>query len=110
VLRIVAIAAPPSAAIACAPVALPWSSQELEREALESAREQSAQALALTGRDACVLASAACGRPQQVLAPLVGTGLFTTVVIPGEWAVRRSVRRASRRWRRSGVQLHAVWS
>jgi hypothetical protein len=94
----------------CAPVAVPWTAEQLQGDALEAARELSARALSLVDGHVCAHTSAASGRPQHLLAPLIQTGLFTAIVVPGEWAARPSFRRAARRWRRSGVELHAVWS
>jgi nucleotide-binding universal stress UspA family protein len=110
VLRILAVAPPVPMGVSCAPIALPWAPDQLESDALQTARELSAQARQLVGEGVCVHVSAACGRPKLLIAALVETGLFTAIVVPGQWAGRPGFRWAASRWRRSGVELHAVWS
>jgi hypothetical protein len=109
-LRVLAIARDSTLGFWCAPIASPWSPEQLREAALDDAHRRCTEVVRRVPCDIGTQVSVDHGRLERILRSMLTTGIFGAVVIPGRMTRRRAVRRAARAWSESGIEVHAAWN
>jgi hypothetical protein len=109
-LHVLMVTCEPSVGVDLTQVAMEWSRETLRDEALAHAGRLCQDLIASIPTEVPVRARVQSGRPERLARSVLAGGLVGTLVVDGRWSRRRSFRRATRSWCRSGIEVHAVWS
>ncbi|MEN3284586.1 MAG: hypothetical protein V7607_5726 [Solirubrobacteraceae bacterium] len=88
---------------------IPWSVLTLGERMTAHAQRNCREMVRSVGADVPVDHCVRCGRPDQIVDSVLATGDFVAVVVHGPWTSTRRMRRAARRWRDTGIAVHAAW-